>query len=158
MAENQKQGQKHLIDCSCILPQFRNRREPVFHKFPVFSIIDEDDKVIEKYSQCINCGIIHRVYDICHSEILFGKEKLVSLIEIKDIKLSLPKDLSDLLASYNVDLPTWEEAQFLLENKIWGKPIILVSESEDDKKAGKLLKIMAENSFRVESFLYRVEV
>ena len=68
-------GTKHLIQCHCLLPQYRNKPDPVFHKFPVFSVIDESDTVILKYAECNNCGAAHKVYDICKSEILTGRDE-----------------------------------------------------------------------------------
>ena len=63
------QGFKHLVQCHCILPQYRKMKDPVFHKFVVFSTIDKKDNVEPKNVQCNNCGVIHKVFDICKSEI-----------------------------------------------------------------------------------------
>ena len=82
-------GLKHLIQCHCILPQYKNRKEPVFHKFPVFSIIDNSDTVIVKYAECNNCGAAHKVYDICKSEILTGRDEVRSQLTREDFKFSL---------------------------------------------------------------------
>ena len=34
---------KHLIDCHCILSIYKNRTKPVYHKFPVFSKLDNNE-------------------------------------------------------------------------------------------------------------------
>ena len=34
---------KHTIECNCVLPQYKNIVPIVFHKFIVFSIINEDE-------------------------------------------------------------------------------------------------------------------
>ena len=39
-------GIKHLIECHCMLPQYRNKKDRQYHKFVVFSIIDNADCVI----------------------------------------------------------------------------------------------------------------
>ena len=64
---------KHLIECQCTLKIFENKTKPLYHKFVVFSLL-EDENIEEKYVTCNNCDIVHRVYDICKSEIKWGKE------------------------------------------------------------------------------------
>lgn len=145
-------GQKHLIQCRCILPQFRHLPEPTRHYFIVFSIIDDNDKVKVKFTQCNNCGIIHKVTDICKSEILHGKEFMSSIISIDDIKLTLQSKLIEILEMNDVDLPTWESAQFIYENKRWGEMIVLNTDTADGIKQGKFLTILGESLFKVDSF------
>ena len=36
------EGVKHLIQCHCVLPQYRNANPPMFHKFVTFSVVDDD--------------------------------------------------------------------------------------------------------------------
>ena len=45
-------GIKHLIECNCVLPQYQNTKKPIFHKFTVFSIIDEDNQIQDKNVIC----------------------------------------------------------------------------------------------------------
>lgn len=144
-------GQKHLIKCRCVLPQFKNRANPPQHQFVVFSTID-DDVIKHKYVQCNNCGIIHKVVDICKSEIIPGKEMSAALITIDDVKGSLPKTLCDILESSSTDLPTWEHAQFIHENKKWGEFVVLNSEESDGSRSGKYVRILGESLFKVESY------
>ena len=118
----------------------------------VFSVINDDDSVVVKYSQCNNCGLVHRVTDICTSEIITGKEAMSSIISMDDVKASLPANLVNILERNNVDLATWEQAQFLLENKQWGAMVILAQEEDAGVKQGKYVRIMSETFFKVESF------
>ena len=78
-------GQKHLIKCRCVLSQYKNLPNAVSHQFLVFSEV-ENGQVKQKYSQCNNCGLVHKVVDICTSEIMQGKENMSSIISIDDIK------------------------------------------------------------------------
>ena len=60
---------KHLIECQCILPQYKKQDKVLFHKFPVFTLFKENvnqdfSQPIEKYVKCNNCDAVHRVYDI----------------------------------------------------------------------------------------------
>lgn len=145
-------GQKHLVKCRCVLPQFKQLKDPPDHQFIVFSIINEDDTVKVKYAQCPNCGIIHKVTEINRSEILFGKEAMGSIITIADIKPSLPEQLVAILEGSQADLPTWEAVQFSFENKQWGSFVVLTSETEDGVKTGKYVRLLGEKMFKVESF------
>jgi hypothetical protein len=144
-------GQKHLIQCRCILRQFKNREKPPFHKFVVFSVIDDTGNVIPKIAQCNNCGVIHKVFDITLSEIV-GKENSTALISIDDLKASLPQNLVVVLEKNNADLPTWEAVQFVYENKKWGEFVVIASEADEDARQGKYVRILGENLFKVESF------
>ena len=81
-----KLGIKHLIECHCTLQIFKGRDEHLYHKFPVYSKIDNTGKVIQKYVQCNNCKTIHSVYDICKSDIIrSGQDSLSGAISIEDI-------------------------------------------------------------------------
>ena len=86
-------GIKHLIECHCILPQYRGRKETVFHKFVVFSIVDASDTCIPKYVQCNNCSAVHKVYDICKSEIIPGRDELKTVVSIEEVKFGMNSDV-----------------------------------------------------------------
>jgi len=47
---------KHLVECKCSLPQFRERDIPVPHSFVVFSVVNEDGSIQPSYAECNNCG------------------------------------------------------------------------------------------------------
>ena len=89
-------GLKHLVECHCVLPQYRNKKDTSYHQFVVFSIIDNADSVIPKHAACNNCGVIHNIYDIGKSEIQAGQET-GAVMQREDIKLMMPKSLSDVL-------------------------------------------------------------
>lgn len=152
-----KTCQKHLIQCHCILPQFRKLNNPVFHKFIVFSII-ENDTVVPKYVQCNNCNAVHKVYDICKSEMVPGKDELRSVTTIDEIRTFIPEDLRRLLDSYKCDLPVWEHIKFSLEEKTWGEKIILTRESLNGEITGKILTIVASDRFSLESYISREDI
>ena len=75
-------GVRHLIQCHCILPQYRKSKEPVFHKFVAFSIIDENEEAMQKIVECNNCGVVHRIIDVCRSEIVHKIEDARSIVKI----------------------------------------------------------------------------
>lgn len=127
---------KHLVECNCILPQFKNQKDIIFHKFVVFFIIGLDDKVIPSYVRCNNCNGVHRVFEISKSE-LMKNENSKSIVTIDEVKMFLPEKMQILLEKYDCDLATWQEAQFIIDNKIWGKQIILSREVEESKNITK---------------------
>jgi len=145
-------GQKHLIKCRCVLPQLKNSKDPEKrqHKFVVFSEI-HDDIVKQKYAQCNNCGLVHKVIDICTSEIMSGKEEMGSIITIDDIKPGLHQSLISILERHQCDLPTWEQAQYVIENKKWGDIIILTNDVENENKIIKYVRVLGETLFKVDS-------
>jgi len=145
-------GIKHLINCHCVLPQYRRKPNPIFHKFVVFSIVSDDDIVEAKIVTCNNCSVLHRIIDICKSEFIYNKEDTRSVITIDDIKVMLPDKMVDILESYDVDLPTWEQASFLIDSKKWNSYLILTSEFIDSRTEGKLLRILGESLYKVEPF------
>ena len=95
----ERQGIKHNVQCHCVLPQFRRRTDPPFHEFVVFSILDTSDVVEPKTVQCNNCGIVHRVIDICRSEIVSGREDC-SFVTKADLSYMLPGQLKEFLNNY----------------------------------------------------------
>ncbi len=148
-------GIKHLIQCHCILPQFRKKKDPVFHKFVVFSTIDEEsDSVFVHYSNCNNCGATHKIFDLCKSEIVVGSEDAESVVDISDFSLSLPKELFETLGQYTCGVADYQHAQHIIDNKLWGSHIVLKREEVDGKVSGKLLSFLEENKYRIESYLH----
>ena len=149
------EGIKHIIECHCMLPQYKNNPNPIFHKFIVFSEIDDSDTVVPKYAQCNNCGVIHKIIDVRRSEIMAGKEELASITTVDDIKLMIKQDVGDVLELYSCELPMWEHALFILQEKKWGSFIILKREIVDDETHGKLLRFESLDKFKIESFIDR---
>jgi len=121
----------------------------------VFSIIDDSDTVVPKYAQCNNCGVVHKIIDICKSEILVGRDEIRSLCTIDDISLVIPEDIREVLKSYKVELPIWEQVQFILKHKKWGEQVILSKENLEDETQGKMLVIegLDQGQIRIESFI-----
>jgi hypothetical protein len=130
---------KHLVECNCILPQFKRINPPIFHKFIVFSEIEsKTEKLLPSYVKCNNCGAVHRVYEVSKSEIT-KNEDTKGVITIDEIKLELTDKLCLILEKYECPLPTWQEVSFILTNKLWGKEIILAKEIEETKEKKRIL-------------------
>jgi len=147
------QGQQHLIQCHCILPQYRGRKDPVFHKFIVFSVVDDSDTVIPKYVQCNNCGSVHKVHDICKSEIAWGKDELNTVNTIEDVGRGLTSDIRDVLTSYACELYTWEHVLFIYLNKLWGQTVVLTRDTINDDVQGKILRLNAADEILIENYI-----
>jgi hypothetical protein len=145
-------GYKHLVECNCVLPQYRSHPTPVFHKFVVFSVLDESGSVIPKNVQCENCGTIHKIYDICKSEIVPGKDESRSVLTKKDVSASLTQSLIDLLEEYQLGIADYEAAKFYIDNEMWGSVIILSKEIDGDGYSGKMLNFVGHGKFRVDPY------
>ena len=150
-----RRGLKHLIECHCILPQFRNNPQAVYHKFVVFSEIDDSDTVIPKVVNCNNCGVAHKIIDICKSVIHTAREDVTSVRTIDDISLSMPEDVRNVLSSYSCDIATWEHAEFILSYQKWGEFIVLSRENTNDGIEGKVLRFESLGKYRIEPFLQK---
>lgn len=147
------QGYKHLIECHCVLPQYRKMENPIFHKFVVFSELDEEGNVLPKMAQCNNCGAIHKVVDICISEIAPGKDEARSVLTKNDVSRSLPKQLVELLEEYQLEIADYEYAKFIIENQKWDSLIVLSKEAEEAGGfAGKALKFVGPDRYRVDPY------
>ena len=143
------EGVRHLIECHCTLPQYRNANPPVYHKFVVFSVLDED-VIQKKLVQCNNCGIIHKIVDLCKSEIAHGMEEGQSLRTAEDIKIGIPDKMVTFLTQQNADISTWEYVEFILDNK-QEKEVILKKEQKDDLTQLKILHIKEDGTFKVKN-------
>ena len=150
-------GLKHLIECHCILPQFRNSKDRSYHKFVVFSTIDDADGVIPKHAACNNCGVIHNVYDIGKSEILTGIET-GAIIQKEDISLMIPSSLCQVLESYSCDISVWEHVLFVIHNEKYPEKIVLSRNVDEDIVSGKLLLIETTNKFEIRPYSMRTSV
>ncbi len=143
---------KHLVQCRCILSQFKNQINPPFHQFIVFSVLDDEDKMKTKFAQCNNCGVIHKVVDICKSDIMAGREQMNSILNIDEIKQNLPSQLVTLLETHQPDLTTWEHAKWIIDNQSWGETLILSSESIEGVRQGKYVRILGEKLYKIDTF------
>ena len=92
-----------------------------------------------------------------------GLSKKKATIEVGDIVLysnrgeglgsvGTDKERGDILEKYKVDLASWEQAAFILENKEWGNFIMLEQEDEGENKLGKYVRVLGENFFKIENF------
>jgi len=143
---------KYLIECKCILPQFKNSNPTVFHKFLVFSEIDTTNGlIIPSYAQCNNCSVIHKVTEIGRSTVL-KKENMNALLTIDDIKSSLPPRLANILEQNDCSLPYWQEAQFIIQYGLWGRGFTLSQEREGSTIIGKYIVILGETIYDVKPF------
>jgi len=149
-----KEGIRHLIQCHCVLPQYRKRNEPVYHKFLVFSVLNSG--VCEpKLAQCNNCGQIHKIIDICISEFLNGKDETNAIQTEIDIGLSISSKLKEILSTYDADLSLWEHSQFIEENELWGDRVILSKENVDDSIQIKSLRFVSSDKFKISTEIFQ---
>lgn len=145
-------GQKHLVQCRCVLPQFRHAKEPLLHQFAVFSVI-EDDQVVQKLVQCNNCGVVHRVFDLNKSEILSGVEDLSAVVNIDDVKESLSQELVARLEQFELDVATWEHVKFVCDRELWGSVVVVATDSAGGFKQHKYIRILGRQLYNVDTVL-----
>ena len=144
------QGVRHYVKCRCILQQFASKKDPPLHRFEVFSVIDDPGGSGHTYAQCDNCGVVHKIIEVCGSEIIHGSED-VKLQTISDLKLSMPDRIVQLLENSNSPLPAWQHAFFIMQHKRWGENVILSTEQSGDLKTVKYVSILGESLLRVDT-------
>ena len=144
---------KHTIQCHCILPQYRNQAEPVFHKFVVFGELDSSDTLIAKYVNCNHCSAVHRVYDVCKSEIVIGKEDSSAVTTISDLRMMVPPDIVSVLDSYDCELHVFEHVFHILKYKLYDETVILSKEVMEEEVIGKRLTFSKEGLPTITSFM-----
>ncbi len=143
-------GTKHLIQCHCMLPQYRRKEIPVFHQFVVYSKIDEDDKIKERLSKCNNCGAIHRILDLCKSEIAINLEETDTVITKDDVIESLPEKVAKILSDNHADLATYENVEDVIFDERWGEKIVISRQKINGEKQNlKIIEFKSEEKFRV---------
>lgn len=146
-------GIKHLVKCVCVLPQLSKSNDPPSHEFSVFSVYDDaTDEFDSTFVQCTNCGIVHKITDLCKSIIIRGREDLRALTTLEDVKSSVPDKLVSVLEHHRVDLATWQQVAWIVESKLWGSNVVLTSEYIDGTRQGKSLVILGENLHKIVTF------
>lgn len=144
-------GHKHLVECHCILPVYKNSIPRIYHKFSVYSRLDDDGGIVPKYANCNNCGILHDIYEICKSNIKIGKEDIGSVTTIDEIALSFPEKLNKILEKYTCTIDVYEEIEHVLEDKIFPTEIILSREIIEDEHHVKIIEITGGEKFKIKS-------
>ena len=147
-----RQGIKHLVRCVCILPQLSKVANAPQHEFAVFSVLDEAGEFGKTFVQCPNCGIVHKIVDVCTSTICRGRDELSSAITLNDVRPSVSEKLAVVLEQNQADLPTWQHVAWILEEKRWGSNVVLTSEYVDGIKQGKVLTVYGETLFKISSY------
>lgn len=144
-------GIKHLIECHCVLKIYKKNTKMIYHKFPVYSKIDKNNSVIPKLVKCNNCEALHYVNDLCKSELRPGKDQSQITLDIDDIQLMLPERLVSVLSKYNCDISTWEHVLDIVENNLKDQCVILKRDIIDEKQQVKILYIVNENKFKIQT-------
>ena len=151
--------ERHLIQCQCVLPQFKNITKPLFHKFPVFSeykINDNSEIIFEKkYVKCNNCDVIHKVEDFCKSNINWGKENIDSLITTKeDLKYLIPDNILSVLELNRCDISIWENIYFFIENNVYDVGVIINKEEIQNEVVCKIISLNKDNTLKLKKKIY----
>ena len=141
-------GIKHLIECHCVLKVY-DAGEEIFHKFPVYSKFDKDGKIISKIVKCNNCDALHKIVEICKSEIIAGGDESNMTIDLDDLACMLDDRLVNILNKYKCDISIWEHVCDIIENEIWDEHVVLKREIIQEEQHLKVLKILSENKFKI---------
>jgi len=145
-------GLKHLIECHCYLAIYKTSDGYVTnHKFPVYSKFDKNGNVVEKFAKCNNCDTLHRVFDICRSDIVGGKDQSEVTVGIDDISLMLSDKIVNVLTKSECDLATWEHVLDIIEEERWGEISVIKRDVLGEKQQVKFIQILSENKIKIKT-------
>jgi len=152
------QGIKHLIECHCTLKIFKNGDEIIYHKFPVYSKLDEEDRLKVKMAKCNNCGVIHKIVDVCKSDIISGKDDSISVVTKEDLDLQIDPRITNVLRANECDISVWEHVADIIEEERWNETIVLRRQVVDGEMNVKVLKVLSENRAKIENHVLYGEI
>jgi hypothetical protein len=145
-------GIKHLIECHCTLKIYEGSDNHVYHKFPVYTQLDKDGKVIERLAQCNHCNTIHKIYDVCKSDIIrSGKDDHNTALSKDDISYQLSDKINNVLRRYNCDISTWEQVLDYCEKEYWNQQIILNRELIEGKYHVKIMTLLSSEKIKIQN-------
>lgn len=145
-------GIKHLIECHCYLAIYKSDSKiPPVHKFPVYSKLDSDDKIIKKVVKCNNCEALHEITEVGVSVLIPGKDQTKVTINKKDLSFNLPQKIVEILYQYDCDISSWEHILDIIEEKRWGEPVVLSREIINEKTNVKIIEILGKNNIRIKN-------
>lgn len=148
-----RQGVKHLVPCLCVLPQLSKLKKPPTHEFDVFSMLDDESGDFDvTFVQCDNCGVVHKVIDVCTSAIIRGRDESKSVVTLADVQGSVPAELAAQLTKHAVSLATWQQVAWIVETMKWGSTVVLTSEYIENARQGKVMVILGETLFKIINF------
>jgi galactitol-specific phosphotransferase system IIB component len=117
----------------------------------VYSNFNDQGKVIEKIISCENCNTLHKVYDICKSDIVKGgKDENKASITIEELDLQLPDKISKILEKNQCPIPIYEEVVDAIEKNIDSHDIVINREVIEGKYQVKVLNI-TKGKFRIKN-------
>ena len=143
-------GQRHLVECHCILPIYKSKQPPLYHKFAVYSLFDKKTgKVVPKYVNCNNCGVTHFVEELCKSTIKIGKEDIRSVRQIEEVCLNIPEKIIKILKDYNATIDIYEEIEDIFENDNYPSNTVIKREIIDENYHIKILQIQSNTKIKI---------
>jgi|DEB19_MinimDraft_2_1074335.scaffolds.fasta_scaffold19457_3 hypothetical protein len=154
------EGVRHFVECLCQpawtrqLEDTDDRKTKLFHRFPVFSVIDDSGSCVEKYVKCDNCDLVHKVLEVGVSEPMKGgMTDSWSAVTKEDVSLGLGAGIKEALDRHKCDVATYEHVAWIIENSRWGESVIMTKNRQASKIEGKRLVILSSNLCKVVPFL-----
>lgn len=144
-------GIKHLIECHCFLTIYKKGQNMFNHRFPVYSKIDEQGRIIPKLVKCNNCEAAHFVTKIGRSELRPGKDQTDTVLKIEDFKHDLPSKIFNYLIENNCNISDFEHVKDIIEERRWGENVIIRRDIVDEKQQIKYIVINSKNNFQIKS-------
>tara|TARA_Y100000287_G_C13915524_1_gene207483 strand:+ start:31 stop:498 length:468 start_codon:yes stop_codon:yes gene_type:complete len=148
-------GIKHLIECHCVLPLYKNSQKIIYHKFPVYSKFDDKGRIEQKLVKCNNCDALHLIKEICRSEIKPGKDQSSLVVTKEDLSYMLSDKIVSILEKVDADISTWEQIADIVEEERWKEQIVIKRDIIDEVEHVKIIEVLGENKLKIYSDVIR---
>jgi len=148
-------GIKHLIECHCVLPLYKNSQKIIYHKFPVYSKFDDKGRIKQKLVKCNNCDALHLIKEICRSEIKPGKDQSSLVVTKEDLSYMLSDKIVSILEKVDADISTWEQITDIVEEERWKEKIVIKRDIIDEVEHVKIIEVLGENKLKIYSDVIR---
>ena len=76
----------------------------------------------------------------------------VNQTKTHELSPQIRTDVARVLDSYDCELPSWEHAEFILNNQQWGNMITLTRDEADDEITGKALQIEGPSQISIVTY------
>ena len=86
---------------------------------------------------------------------MVGKDSSSVVVTLEDIKFGMPRDIVNVLETYQCDLPVYEHVDCILKNSMFDEEVIMVSESLDEEVVGKKMIFSENGSVSIQPFSER---
>lgn len=143
----------HEVDCMCgniivVFSTIKKKSSPTEDE----KKNNQDDMFNTTWKRCDKCNVFHHIIDISNSMM---SKSIPPNTTLDDLMPQIPKDLFELMDSYELDVAYYQYVGFLLKNGIWGKNITLSAKLRGYDIVGERLTLKGPSDYVVTPYITR---